>query len=296
MKKILVPCDFSFTATQAYSVALQIARRTNAELHVLKVLDLPFSYESSYAAGHYSYDRHLLKTLEDDARQSFEELKKRSGTTEKIHFSVLQGSVTDVIRTYIDNEGIDFVVMGTNGATGFTEYLVGSNTEKIVRLSPVPVLAIRQAIELSSITDIAVPTDAEVVYPGFISALKELQALFVAELHLLLVSTDSKLLNSNEMMKKLDDFAIRAGLQNYTINLQREDRKEQGIIEFAKEIKADMIAMSTHGRQGLGHLFTGSLAEDIVNHVNCPVLTYSTRNESPQVSKSPAERSVQAAH
>ncbi|HZY79628.1 MAG TPA: universal stress protein, partial [Cyclobacteriaceae bacterium] len=255
MKKILVPSDFSFTSTQAYLVALQLARRTNAEVHVLKAIDLPFSYESSYAAGHYSADKGLLRVLEDDARKSFEELKKKSGSIDNLHFSTLQGAVTDVIRTYIENEEIDLVVMGTNGATGFREYLVGSNTEKIVRFSPVPVLAIRQAVELSTITDIVVPTDADIVHPGFISALRELQSLLVAELHLLLVSTDHRLLNSNQLMKKLDDFAVRAGLQNYTLNLQREDGKKQGIIEFTREINADMIAMATHGRQGLTHLF-----------------------------------------
>jgi nucleotide-binding universal stress UspA family protein len=293
MKKILVPCDFSFTSSQAYTVALQISKRTGAEVYVLKAIDLPFSYESSYAAGHYSFDKSLLKTLEADAFKSFEDLKKTSGSVEKLHFSALQGPVTDIIRTYIDNEGIDLVVMGTNGATGLKEYLVGSNTEKIVRFSPVPVIAVRQAFELSSVTDIAVPTDAGIVYPGFISGLKELQALLMAKLHLLLVSTDHKLLNSNEMMRRLKDFAGRAGLENYTLNLQREDRKELGIIEFAKEINADMIAMATHGRTGLSHLFTGSLAEDIVNHVNCPVWTCSTRNE-PETHAASETKSAQA--
>jgi nucleotide-binding universal stress UspA family protein len=279
MKKILVPCDFSFTSTQAYNVALQLARRTNAEVHVLKAIDLPFSYESSYAAGHYSYDKTLFKKLEEDAVKSFEELKKTWGSVEKLHFIALQGPVTDIIRTYIENEGINLVVMGTNGATGAKEYLVGSNTEKIVRFSPSPVLAVRQAFELSTITDIVVPTDANLIYPGFIEGLQEIQSLLGAKLHLLLISTDYKLLNSNQMMQKLKGFAERAGLENYTLNLQREDGKELGIVEFAKAINADMIAMATHGRRGLSHLFAGSLAEDVVNHVNCPVWTFSIRNE-----------------
>jgi hypothetical protein len=93
------------------------------------------------------------------------------------------------------------------------------------------------------------------------------------------VSTDYRLLNSNQMMTKLETFIKKCGFENYTTNLQREDGKEQGVVEFAKEINADMIAMATHGRRGLGHLFMGSLAEDIVNHVNCPVWTYSIRSE-----------------
>lgn len=279
MKKILVPCDFSFTSKQAYSVALQFARRSNAELHVLKAIDLPFSYESAYAAGHYAFDKTILKTLEDDAVKSFNDMKQKLGVVDKLHFSALQGSVTNVIRTYIENEDIDLVVMGTNGATGLKEYFVGSNTEKIVRFASVPVISVRQAFDLATITDIVVPTDAGPVHAGFVTALQELQAIFAAELHLLFVSTEHRLYNSNQLMEQLDDFAVRARLKNYTLNLQREEGKERGIIEFAKEINAGMIAMATHGRQGLTHLFTGSLAEDIVNHVNCPVWTYSIREE-----------------
>lgn len=292
MKKILVPCDFSFTAKQAYDFALEVAQRKNAEIHVLKAIDFPFSYESAYASGHYFHEKELLKQLEDDAKKSFEALAKSSGNSGKVHFSALQGPVTNVIQTYIENEGIDLVIMGTNGATGMKEYLVGSNTEKIVRYSPVPVIAIRQSIRLASITDIVVPTDANEVHQGFVTALKELQGMSFATLHLLLVSTDYRLLNSNQMMEKLDSWATKCGFENYTLNLQREDHKEEGIIEFAREISADMIAMATHGRRGLGHLFMGSLAEDVVNHVHCPVWTYSIRSSD----KSYTNNMIKAEH
>lgn len=278
MKNILVPCDFTFTAKQAYNFALQVAQRTNAQVHVVKAIDFPFSYESAYASGHYFHEDQLLKSLQDDARKSFDELHKHSGNSANVHFAALQGPVTEIILTYIENEGIDLVVMGTNGATGMKEYFVGSNTEKIVRFSPVPVIAVRQPTNLSSINDIVVPTDAESIHNGFIAALKKLQGLSFATLHLLLVSTDHYLFNSNKLREKLDNFAQQAGLENYTLNLQCEDGKEKAIIEFAKEINADMIAMATHGRRGLSHLFMGSIAEDIVNHVYCPVWTYSIRH------------------
>lgn len=282
MKEILVPCDFSFTARQAYGFALQVAERTGAEVHVVKVIDFPFSYESAYAAGQHFRDEELVKQLQEDAAKSFQDLHKQYGKNNKVHFSAIQGSVTNVILTFIDNEGIDLVIMGTNGATGMKEYFVGSNTEKIVRFSPVPVIAVRQDTNLSSITDIVVPTDTKAINSVFIAELKKLQALSFATLHLLLVSTDHYLFESNKLREQLDNFAQLAKLENYTLNLQCEDGKEKAIVEFAKEINADMIAMATHGRRGLSHLFIGSLAEDIVNHVNCPVWTYSIRNNDVQ--------------
>jgi len=49
---------------------------------------------------------------------------------------------------------------------------------------------------------------------------------------------------------------------------------EKGVLNFAKESKADMVGMSTHGRKGLSHFFNGSISEDLVNHANMPVITF----------------------
>jgi hypothetical protein len=85
MKNILVPCDFSFTAKQAYNFALQVAQRTNAQVHVVKAIDFPFSNESTYAGGQYVHDYELLKGLQDDARKSFGELHNQSGSSVKVY-------------------------------------------------------------------------------------------------------------------------------------------------------------------------------------------------------------------
>ena len=66
-------------------------------------------------------------------------------------------------------------------------------------------------------------------------------------------------------------------LKNYTLNVFNDPYEESGVINFAQEIDADMIAMGTHGRRGLAHLMSGSVAEDIVNHVDCPIWTYSIK-------------------
>lgn len=277
MKKILVPCDFSYSAKQAYAFALEMASKTNAELYVLKVIDFPFSYESAYASGHYYHEAELLKQLQNEANKDFESLRKATKPYERIHFSALQGPVVQTVLTYVENQEIDLVVMGTQGVSGMKEILVGSNTEKIVRFCKVPVIAIRNPIGMHSIKNIVVPTDLETVSEVYIEKLKQMQSMFDAKLHLLLVSTKYRLFHSNEWMAKLDEYARANGLTNYTLNLERNDDREGGIIAFAKEIGADMIAMATHGRKGLAHLFLGSLTEDVVNHVQCPVWTYSIK-------------------
>ncbi len=75
-------------------------------------------------------------------------------------------------------------------------------------------------------------------------------------------------------MDLLEEFARHYDLSHYTLNTRNDFSEQDGIINFTHEIKADMIAMGTHGRRGLAHLFMGSVTEDVVNHVDCPIWTF----------------------
>ena len=61
---------------------------------------------------------------------------------------------------------------------------------------------------------------------------------------------------------------------SYTIDIYNDKVEEDGIIFFAQDIGANLIALATHGRSGLLHLLSGSIAEDIVNHAKRPVWTF----------------------
>jgi nucleotide-binding universal stress UspA family protein len=58
------------------------------------------------------------------------------------------------------------------------------------------------------------------------------------------------------------------------MNIYNDETIEKGILNFSKLIGADLIGMSTHGRQGLAHFFNGSISEDLVNHARRPVITF----------------------
>jgi nucleotide-binding universal stress UspA family protein len=63
-------------------------------------------------------------------------------------------------------------------------------------------------------------------------------------------------------------------LKNFTINLFSDNTEEEGIVYFAEQVDADLIAMATHGRTGFAHVISGSIAEDVVSHSKRPVLTF----------------------
>jgi nucleotide-binding universal stress UspA family protein len=276
MKRILVPCDFSEPAIEAYKFALDLATASEGEVLVLKAIDLPIMLAGGFDVQPYTFDPSILKDLEDDAKKKYAEMKKKQGqlrAQETFHVKV--GAVTPMIRNFIDNQKIDLVIMGTHGSTGLNEYLYGSNTERVVRFSPVPVLAIRKAPAISSVKKIAFPSTLSLDQTELVSKVKSLQDFFGASLHLLWVNTPAFFRRNQEVNVLLKEFVIHFKLKDYTLNIRNDISEQEGIVAFANEINADIVAMATHGRRGLAHLLTSSIAEDVVNHVQCPIWTYS---------------------
>jgi nucleotide-binding universal stress UspA family protein len=277
MKKILVPCDFSEPAIEAFRFAIDLAVRSQGKVVVLKVIDLPnVTYGASIDMSIYNYNPTLLKDLEEDAKKSYKWMFDKFGKKARnISFVVVQGPTSIMIRDYIEDNKIDLVVMGTHGTSGMEEFLVGSNTEKIVRFSNAPVIAIRNAVSISSIKNIVFPTTLELNQTDFIKKLKSLQEYFGATLHVLHLNTPFSFIREIE----LKEYANHYKLTKCTLNIRNERYEPDGIISFVKEVKADMLAMPTHGRRGLSHFINGSIAEDVVNHVECPIWTYKLKKK-----------------
>lgn len=269
-----MPCDFSTTALEALKVANSIAEKSQSELLVVHAFELPLTYETAFGVQPYMFDPALLASIEERARENFQEVKRKSAKKGvKMTFHTRHASVTVAITEFLQDDSIDLVVMGTNGASGITETLFGSNTEKIVRLAQVPVLAVRSAVDISTVKHIVVPNSLTPDQPQFIKKVKELQAFFNAKLHMLLVNTPARFMSDAEAKKLLEEFASHNKLTNFTLNFRNGRTEEAGILAFAEEVKADLVAMATHGRKGLAHLVSGSIAEDVVNHITCPIWT-----------------------
>lgn len=280
MRRILVPCDFSTPAQQAYKFALDLAAKSEGEVYVLKVIELPMLYETTFGIQPYVFDPKLLTDLEEDAQAKFAKMKKQYPAKVPVNFQALQGPVTPTIRESIESDNIDTIVMGTHGSSGLEEFFIGSNTERIVRTSPVPVFAVRDACDIASIKSIVFPTVPDLEQFNLVMKVKELQSFFDATVHLLFINTPSNFVRDSDARTALEEFAAFFKLTNYTVNVHSDTSEPNGIISFVKSIQADMIAMGTHGHRGLAHLLAGSIAEDVVNHAaTCPIWTYSLKGK-----------------
>jgi hypothetical protein len=141
----------------------------------------------------------------------------------------------------------------------------------------VPVITVRQAQRKALLKDLILPVDLVDGQAKLVHAIKPLQTFFKAKIHVLYVNSPTKFERNVYLEKKLDDFVKRNKIKNYTINIYNDLDAENGIINFSRKFKNKMIAFSTHGRKGIARLLSGSVTENVVNRLDCPIWTYCDR-------------------
>lgn len=177
------------------------------------------------------------------------------------------------IITFIEQHSIDLVVMGSHGASGFKELFIGSHTQKIVRLSPVPVLVIKRPVENLSIKHIIFAYDFEITAHEKFLKIVDLATLLEAKIHLLFVNTPLNFKESHEINKKLEEYAQLAPQIVSSSNVYNSISFEKGLVAFYKERGGDMVIMLTHVRKGMSRLLNSSVTERVINHVEVPVMS-----------------------
>ncbi|GCC50394.1 universal stress protein [Chryseotalea sanaruensis] len=278
MQRILVPTDFSKESKEAFKVAIQLASKTKGEIVLLNILTIPNLSSTGFAGETLPFDPAYFTEVIDDIKKELLKIKEMNKEKSiKVNIEAVYGDFVITIKNMIEKHKIDLVVMGTSGASGIAEIFIGSNTEKVVRFSPVPVLAVREAIDIKSIRNILLPSTLLFNQIHFIRKLKELQLFFNATLHILLINTPLHFMRDADAHESLEEFAIHYKLTNYKLHFRNYLHEEDGILSFANTEGMDLVAMGTHARKGLAHFFNISITENVVNHIKIPIWTYSLK-------------------
>ena len=145
MKKIIVPTDFSECAENEIRVAAQIAKKQkDSEIHLVHFYERPVS---GYTLQ-FEVDNERLRELKEEIKQTMHELSERDymhGVHTISHY-VPDEDVTELPKLDIVPDA-DLIVMGSHGISGMKELFIDSNTQKVVQLSDVPVLVIKEQID-----------------------------------------------------------------------------------------------------------------------------------------------------
>jgi nucleotide-binding universal stress UspA family protein len=297
--RILVPIDFSRPSLRAIPYALAISRQFGADVKLLHVTDVaqqqPPTLLTLPLVPQSQWGQRLMKRLEA--------LVLKYRTDGKV--SALEpriGTAYEEICAVARELKADLIVVATHGYTGYKRTLLGSVAERVVQHSHCPVLVVRQhlrhwngAARLSiptgfELTKILVPTDfskcSQTAFEyGFQLARDfsaELRLVHVINPHVFPFGDKYTALDPAELLRKTEEAAQKQmrsmaakSKVRYSVSLLHGSPATE--ICHATNEDVDLIVISTHGRTGLGHLLTGSVAEHVVRHAHCPVLVIPSR-------------------
>nr|WP_025666881.1 universal stress protein [Aquimarina sp. EL_43] len=274
MKSILVPTDFSKQAESALKVAAQIAKKNNAKIYLLHILELPMHLTDLMSSGAPGpapeavfFMKQTHKKFEEVLNQDY---LKDIDVIETVNFEdVLHGIINSSTKN-----NIDIIIMGSHGSTGFEELFIGSNAEKVVRTSKKPVLVIKEDCDIFEINDFVYATNFDDEDKPCLLAAHDFSKSIQAKLHLVWINTANGFKTTYETEEKMNNMISNLAIEGYSLNIYNDNTVEKGILNFADSINAGMIGISTHGRKGISHFINGSLGEDVVNHAKRPVLTF----------------------
>lgn len=142
LRTILFATDFSESSDHAFGHALALAKKFNARLLILHVINEPVDLRGFYVP-HISFDK-LEQEIEEGAQKMMETFcRTHLRDYDNCETFIVPGMPYDEVLKKATESGADLIVVGTHGRTGLDHVLFGSTAEKIVRKSPVPVLTVR---------------------------------------------------------------------------------------------------------------------------------------------------------
>lgn len=289
---ILVARDYSTVSKRSLIAALDLAARTGATLHVLHAEVLHGSEDLKQHGGPTDGIAELREALREARHLSSEALDA---------VPVVGATPRDVapapaILQYASEEGVDLIALGTHGRRGPSRILLGSVAEEVVRRADRSVLTVRGEVEEESsvrpdsTNRILVPVDFSEYSQEALRHAKEWAALYGAQVDVLHVIEenlhpafyvggvqsiyDAQPNIEEKTLKQMQTFVNDTPGPDVETELHvKPGNAASSISDFVDEEEVDLVAMSTHGRTGMDRFFLGSVAEKVVRHVRCPVLT-----------------------
>jgi len=293
---ILVPLDGSALSEQALPPAAGIARRTRAPLHIVHVhvLSIPVGYPE---AGVY-FSAELEKHAREQEREYLDGVAARFPDLD-VRTALLEGSIVNALEDYIAAERIGLVVMTTHGRSGLSRAWLGSIADALIRHVEIPILLQRPDPEgaepaRDSWSHVLIPLDGSEVAESILEHAVRIGSLTHARYTLVQVVPPADQLSAAEVaiaavlppqrlqqveadaLGYLESVADRLRAEGHDVRTAIVVHRQPalGIIEKAKELGADLIAIATHGRGGLRRVALGGVADKIIRSTHLPLLVY----------------------
>ncbi len=283
LEKVLLSTDGSEYSEGAEREAIKLAKSCSSKLSVLSVVETNPEYEALAPA--------VMEKAERTARQYLTAFKTRADR-EGVDCDIVIREGEEPYRVIVDEAGNDhssLIVMGRKGRTGLKLLVMGSVTARVIGYAPCNILVVPKDARLD-FKSILVATDGS---PSSSAAASEAVGLAKRNNSMLTVVSvvPSELLppldldvtvNQRELIEKKVMHEAEKNAATVKEAAQKEGvavrafvlngKPAEAIIETAKERRADLIVVGSHGRTGVERLLMGSVAERVIVLASSPVL------------------------
>jgi nucleotide-binding universal stress UspA family protein len=272
MKKILFPTDFSNVETNAFVHALGLAKLVHGELILLHTYELPIM-DSQFGIQNY---KDVFETIEltnldryKDEVSKLRILAKENGFEAiKMTHILTDGDLMHSIKESVNKEKIDYLVMGTAGASGWFEKLIGTNTGEAVTSLSVPVFCIHVGVKYSKINTIGFTTRFREKDKIALQNVIKIAKVSHAKVKCLYVETSNSD-NSKSVYKEWETLFKGEPVQFFIIP---GEEIQETIEDFIISQEIDVLTMISYKRTFFKWLFTSSFTEEMAFESSIPIL------------------------
>jgi len=274
IQRILIPFDFSETAELALEHATFMAKLHKAEIHLLHVIEsysFTTAISNAFSKSQTEYESKIETSANVRLKEIADKLHQSSGMTVVIKTEV--GKIYKKIISVAEENSIDVIVMGTHGSSGFQEFLIGSNSYRVVMGAPCPVITVQTHAKKIGFKDLVLPIDNSSVSRQKVKHAVELAKHYNSVIHIAGIMTMSDLemqrrfeVKVHQVKEYIEEYEIP-----YTIKMFKGENIATVTMDYSMQINADLIIIMTE--QESAGLFMGSFAQQVVNHSKIPVMS-----------------------
>ena len=277
MQSILHLTDFSETAREAYRYAITIAKKHQAALHIVHIYDRPYASIAYQGGLSAVIDVEMDRRIRHELAQHLTAYAKSENTQDvEIHAHLLADYAVWHVSDYIDKfPGTGLLVMGTRGATSIWHGgLFGTNTARVIRHSPVPVLAIHPKNTYKPYEKVLLPVEVfeEKSLPIIQKAIEFLKPWEGVRLILVIINTPYVFYDTVTIQSFTDRLRSQISYPAWELKVYNDISVEEGLRQAMETEKADLLIMGTHARKGLAQFLFGSITENVAQHLSYPLL------------------------
>lgn len=274
IQRILIPYDFSETAELALEHATFMAKLHKAEIHLLHVIE-SYSFTSAisnaFSKSQSEYETKIETSANVRLKEIADKLHHNSGMKVIVRTEV--GKIYKKIIQVAEEMNIDLIMMGTHGSSGFQEFLIGSNSYRVVMGAPCPVVTVQTHSKKVGFKDIVLPIDNSSVSRQKVKQAVEIAKHYNSVLHIagIMTMTDVEMQRRFEVkIHQVKEYVEEHEIP-YTVKMFKGDNIATITMDYSSQINADLIIIMTE--QESAGLFMGSFAQQIVNHSKIPVMS-----------------------